>query len=257
MSSHVGQDESNTCTSSTPSHLLPRSHSAQSLRETQSYYVNQQDYPSHLMSHTPSSVGSTWRYRDRFEENGRWSDYHDDSGWTSGEETVSGEYMDKEYDESPSSKVHAYQYPSRRSRRPLIDFVHNEWRTNPKYAHLYSPSSDQAPLASPRWRQIVTARKVRRFIFFYIFLSCIGWVSWSYWLEPMYAEHVLLRASLDERMKTGKGWFGSNMRPKFKDIIQLETLDSSLVPHGGKDSVRLIVVGDVHGCTDERMSFQF
>ena len=66
-----------------------------------------------------------------------------------------------------------------------------------------------------------------------------------------------MNASLDSRIKTGKGWFGINMQPKFADIIQLEKLDRSLLPGetGGKHEreKRLIVVGDVHGCVDECM----
>lgn len=47
--------------------------------------------------------------------------------------------------------------------------------------------------------------------------------------------------------------FGTNMRPTFNDMIQLKTIDQTLVPRK-KDKARLIVVGDVHGCHDERMS---
>lgn len=41
------------------------------------------------------------------------------------------------------------------------------------------------------------------------------------------------------------------MRPVFRDMIHLKTIDQGLVPQkGGKG--RLILVGDVHGCHDER-----
>ena len=68
----------------------------------------------------------------------------------------------------------------------------------------------------------------------------------------MWNEHTLLRGSLDERMKTGVGWFGANMRPKFSDITQLSEMDAALLPTGGRHGRRLIVIGDVHGCHDER-----
>jgi hypothetical protein len=36
-------------------------------------------------------------------------------------------------------------------------------------------------------------------------------------------------------MRTGMGWFGSNMRPVFNDMVQMKTLDRKLVPGvGGK-----------------------
>ena len=55
---------------------------------------------------------------------------------------------------------------------------------------------------------------------------------------------------MNERIRTGNGWFGTNMRPKFADIIQVKDLDRNLIP---RDKTRLIVVGDVHGCKDECM----
>ena len=41
------------------------------------------------------------------------------------------------------------------------------------------------------------------------------------------------------------------MRPEFLDMIQVKTLDQDLVP-AREDQRRLIVIGDVHGCSDER-----
>ena len=53
------------------------------------------------------------------------------------------------------------------------------------------------------------------------------------------------------RIVPGGGLFGTNVRPVFRDMIQLKTIDQDLVPQKGS-SERLIVVGDVHGCHDER-----
>ena len=249
MSSNARQDEDHSPLSSSDNSLslhrydYPLPHTLHDL--------SQQGHLHPPLNPTPPLIHLCSMSGDHFEENPQWSDSNE-SGWTSGEETVLGEYMDKEYDESPSAKAHAYHYPSRRTRRPLIDFVRNEWRTNPKPGQAHSSSPDRHLFHTPRWRQVVSARKVRRYALFYLLLLCMSWVSWNCWLEPMYAEHLLLRGSLDERMNTGKGWFGANMRPKFKDIIQLEELDSSLIPRGGKESRRLIVIGDVHGCKEER-----
>jgi len=47
---------------------------------------------------------------------------------------------------------------------------------------------------------------------------------------------------------------GSNSRPPFAGIIQLKYLDSVYVPGATHASrKRLMIVGDVHGCKDERM----
>ena len=51
-------------------------------------------------------------------------------------------------------------------------------------------------------------------------------------------------------MKSGEGWFGSNVRPSFTDLIQIQTLDKSLV-QSKDERKRFIVVGNVHGCKDE------
>jgi hypothetical protein len=50
-----------------------------------------------------------------------------------------------------------------------------------------------------------------------------------------------------------EGGFGINVRPEFAGLLQVQYLDSKLVPgatHGSPK--RLIVVGDVHGCKAER-----
>ena len=75
--------------------------------------------------------------------------------------------------------------------------------------------------------------------------------NWKYWAGPKWTEHKVLTASLKERIKTGEGWFSENMRPEFLDMIQVRTLNRDLVPKQG-DRKRLIVVGDVHGCNEER-----
>ncbi|MCJ1268731.1 hypothetical protein MMC22_008619 [Lobaria immixta] len=51
-------------------------------------------------------------------------------------------------------------------------------------------------------------------------------------------------------MEPSQGSFGTNMRPTFRDMIQLKTIDQALIPKKG-DNARLIIVGDVHGCREE------
>jgi len=143
-------------------------------------------------------------------------------------------------------------YPSQ-PQRPLIDLVRNEWRTNPKYGQTHSLSPERS--GQPRWVRAVAARRVRQYFIVYLLLLGACWLSWKWYIKPKWEEHIVLSESLDERMRTGMGWFGSNMRPVFNDMVQMKTLDRKLVPGvGGKGArKRLVIVGDVHGCKDECM----
>ena len=149
----------------------------------------------------------------------------------------------------PQHDVRAYQ--SYRKRRPLIDLIRNEWKNNP-YTPSSSSSSPGSPgYSSPNWIQVCSAPRVRRYVLLLLMLLSLTWGNWHYWAGPTWTENRLLSQALKERMKTGEGWFGENMRPEFLDMVQVKTLDQDLVP-GREDRKRLIVIGDVHGCNDER-----
>ena len=142
-------------------------------------------------------------------------------------------------------------YPARLS-RPLIELVKNEWRTHPKYRQTHSPSPDRS--SQSRWVQAMAARKIRRYLFVYLFLLATCCLSWKWYLEPRWEEHRLLSGSLEEKIIPGKGWFGINMRPPFNDMVHMKTLNRHLVPGPRRQTgKRLIIVGDVHGCKDECM----
>lgn len=78
----------------------------------------------------------------------------------------------------------------------------------------------------------------------------LPWTSWKWYIRPRWHERQLLNDAFDENMRTGSAWYGTNLRPAFKDMIQLQTLDSSQLPQS-ENKTRLIFVGDVHGCNDE------
>lgn len=143
----------------------------------------------------------------------------------------------------------ARAYHSNQKRRPLIDLIRNEWKTNPYTPSSSSPGSPG--YSSPNWLQVCSAPRVRRYVLLLLMLLSLTWGNWHYWAGPTWTEHRLLSQSLSERMKTGEGWFGENVRPEFLDMIQVKTLDQDLVP-AREDRRRLIVIGDVHGCSDER-----
>lgn len=153
---------------------------------------------------------------------------------------------------TPQHNAPAFQ--SYQKRRPLVDLIRNEWKKSP-YTPSSSSSSPGSPShSSPNWIQICSAPRVRRYMLLLLTLLSLTFGNWRYWTGPTWTEHRRLRFSLNERMKTGEGWFGENMRPEFLDMVQVKTLDQGLIPARG-DQKRLIVIGDVHGCSDERKLF--
>ncbi|KAL9136424.1 MAG: hypothetical protein Q9175_002360, partial [Cornicularia normoerica] len=146
----------------------------------------------------------------------------------------------------PQHDARAYQ--SYQKRRPLIDLIRNEWKNNPYTPSSSSPGSPG--YSSPNWIQVCSAPRVRRYVLLLLMLLSLTWGNWHYWAGPTWTEHRLLSQSLNERMKTGEGWFGENMRPEFLDMIEVKTLDQDLIP-AREDRKRLIVIGDLHGCSDE------
>ena len=140
-------------------------------------------------------------------------------------------------------------YQSYQKRRPLVDLIRNEWKANPYTPSSSSPGSPAH--SSPNWIQMFSAPRVRRYILLLLMLLSLTLGNWRYWAGPTWTEHRLLSQSLNERKKTGEGWFGENLRPEFRDMVQVKTLDQGLLP-ANEGRKRLIVIGDVHGCNDER-----
>ncbi|KAL8716973.1 MAG: hypothetical protein Q9225_005745 [Loekoesia sp. 1 TL-2023] len=145
----------------------------------------------------------------------------------------------------PISNHNAYAYQYHQPRRPLVDYVTNQWRTTAS-SPPFSPTSPTVPSLS----RIIAAPRFRRYLMIILIVLLLPWSSWKWYGRPRWEEHKLLNDALDEKLRTGSTWYGLNLRPAFKDMIQLQTLDSSQLPQvDGKR--RLIFVGDVHGCYDE------
>ena len=162
-----------------------------------------------------------------------------------------GAWKDKSY---RVAQHDASAYQPYQKRRPLVDFIRNEWRTNPYTPSASSSSPGSPSYSSPTWIQVCSAPRVRRYMLLLLMLLSLTLGNWRYWAGPTWTEHRLLSQSLKERMKSGEGWFGENMRPEFLDMVQVKTLDQGLIP-ASEGQKRLIVIGDVHGCNDERKPF--
>ncbi|KAL1982758.1 hypothetical protein VTN96DRAFT_940 [Rasamsonia emersonii] len=136
--------------------------------------------------------------------------------------------------------------------RPLINFARNANRPGRRRSSQSSSPSDREV---PRWVKvlaaIVFAPKFRRYLTVYIILLVVFFTGWEGIMKPRLDEDAALIKALDiESEESVGGWFGSNARPPLADIIQMRTLDPSLLP--SKDNGRrLVIVGDVHGCKDE------
>ncbi|RAO68759.1 uncharacterized protein BHQ10_004771 [Talaromyces amestolkiae] len=149
------------------------------------------------------------------------------------------------------------------TQRPLISFVTNKWETS-RSSRGRSSSSDSS--ASYDWHRvpwlgfiasIVMAPKFRRYLVVYAILLVFAYTGWEAVLQPMIKEHeeILTALNVDTLEKVG-GWFGTNVRPEFVDVVPMKTLDPTLLPsperiQSLKSSRRLVIVGDVHGCQDE------
>jgi hypothetical protein len=139
--------------------------------------------------------------------------------------------------------------------RPLIDFVTNDRQQDDEEDEYYRRKSEDM---HPRWQHMVAApasrfahipRRVQRYAFIYVTLLLVAWFSWKRILQPNWESNRELNKALDE---SGKMFFGSNMRPEFSDMVHIKTMDSRLLPTNENSKQRLVVVGDVHGCKDER-----
>ena len=165
------------------------------------------------------------------------------------------------YEQNPSHLVK--EFPSRIYQgRPLIDFVTNDWRTDSRYKEDIYASNESESLywreeddywVHPRWKNMIShkrvPRRVQRYLLIYVALFIAAWVSWTWFIQPDWEKNKELERQLNVRPTSV---FGSNMRPEFSDMTQVKTLDSTLLPSKHQLRQRLVVVGDVHGCKEER-----
>ena len=80
-------------------------------------------------------------------------------------------------------------------------------------------------------------------------LVCVC-VLWKWLVAEMWYKDILAQEVKNARHK-GDVLYGSNMQPVFADLTQLKSIRADAVPQRG-DAKRLVFVGTVHGCYDER-----
>lgn len=144
--------------------------------------------------------------------------------------------------------------------KPLIERVTNEWRSNPKYTDFYDRHKEDDygqfvmtdhPRHKSRYCPIRLPRKPQRLLALYFgFLFCM-FILWRSWIKPSLDETDRLDTSIYNAAIYGKK-FGSNARPEFSDMIQVQYMDSRHIPgHSSASPKRIIFIGDVHGCKAE------
>ncbi|KAI9890806.1 MAG: hypothetical protein M1814_003590 [Vezdaea aestivalis] len=150
--------------------------------------------------------------------------------------------------------------------RPLVSYVKNEWRHNPTYGQTTVPSITVSPPSSQRRTSslglFLRSPKLRRYVLVYAALLLLAYLLYTSYFSPSALERSLLTATLDDSERMKKGWFGVNARPDFSDFDMVGHLDKKHIPltgpaythatHAAKKR-RLIFIGDIHGCVDERM----
>jgi hypothetical protein len=123
----------------------------------------------------------------------------------------------------------------------LIDSARKSWQSISQRDAQRAPISPADDAKSPRWLQTAytaaSAPRFRRYALIYLTFLILAWIGWRVLLPPL-------------RERTSS---------ELDDLIRIRTLDSDLVPTdladldaGTKSQKRLIIVGDVHGCKDER-----
>ncbi|EOD46869.1 putative metallophosphoesterase [Neofusicoccum parvum] len=166
------------------------------------------------------------------------------------------EYEVTSDDELPTHRPARGDSRNWQQHRPLIEGVTNEWRK-----HVHDPEaddddfyySDKQNWYTPAIVTLIAAqripRRVQRAALTVVALIIVIVFSWRWFLGPFWTEQSQLSTALVGPQKYG--YFGSNARPAFTDMVQVKTLDPSLLPTTAADRQRLVVVGDVHGCKPE------
>ncbi|KEF63886.1 uncharacterized protein A1O9_01864 [Exophiala aquamarina CBS 119918] len=166
----------------------------------------------------------------------------------------------------PSSRSVSRSYPGQRLRKPLVEWITNDWRDVPT---LHTSDASAYPRVDKflntlehglsRFLAIVKAPKFRRLLLLVIVIVLSSLFLLIKIVAPFVEEETAVWKSLSlATVPSGAGLFGTNARPRFPNMIHLQDLDPKLLPRtsrgkheGIKDMKRLIFMGDIHGCKKE------
>lgn len=164
--------------------------------------------------------------------------------------------------DSNSEKPLSYSYPSPADRHHHIppNQLRNYIKHDRQWGGVSStgePDDDFIPKALTK---LVGSRAFKRYLSLYIVIMVTFWIWWFRYYTPKQtkaAASSFLMNSLKGRFEDDSEWgyFGTNKRVEFANMQHLRTLDRSLVPGSdilGAQNRRLIVIGDINGCADER-----
>ncbi|KAF2008581.1 Metallo-dependent phosphatase [Aaosphaeria arxii CBS 175.79] len=134
----------------------------------------------------------------------------------------------------------------------LIDLIpDNNVYASDEEDSFYRHDDDDDYIIHPKWRALAQQtsqkipRRVQRFSAICLVLLLVAWITWKIHYGPQYAERKQLIMEMDTVPEAA---YGTSLRPVFKDMIHMKTLDEKHLPKGDK---RLVIVGDVHGCKEE------
>ncbi|KAH8701831.1 hypothetical protein BGW36DRAFT_290215 [Talaromyces proteolyticus] len=125
-------------------------------------------------------------------------------------------------------------------RRPLIDYVKNSWDSSSSQRRTSSISSSSSsefhgPQSARHILSMISAPKFRRYLIVYVILVVSFYFGWNSYLQPMLEERAGLVRALDvATMNQAGGWFGTNTRPEFADMVPIRSLDPALLPASEK-----------------------
>ncbi|KAI1615827.1 protein phosphatase [Exophiala viscosa] len=149
--------------------------------------------------------------------------------------------------------------------KPLVEYCTNEWRKSP--SHESSPDRgsesddfmDRLEDFVEATVAVITAPKFKRLLLVIVIVTITSTVLWIKVLSPMVRAERETWASVNKNVVVdSEGVFGSNGRPDFPGMIQVQHLDPKLLPRsksqttaGTVNKNRLVFVGDIHGCREE------
>jgi hypothetical protein len=135
-----------------------------------------------------------------------------------------------------------------RGHTPLIDLIpdrHDLLDVSDEEDSFYGKDDDF--LIPVKWQNRIDRlpRRVKRSSLALLAATFLFLFSWWVYFGPRHTVYLHEQTLMDEPPLMG---YGSNVRPDFKDMIQVKDMDRQHLPNKGK---RLVFVGDVHGCRQE------